>query len=358
MMKKNMAKVIIFTMAYNAQKTIRRTIESIINQTYSNFQYFILDNASTDDTGKVIAEYSEADSRIVPLRVNKNDPPNGGAFFSALVHASDADYIVWCDADDSYKPDFLEKTVRFAKENNLDMVSCGYEKIDGITGEVIKQKESTRNMILYDRLFESEFISYRGYMSYLWGKLYSVPFLRERRITGTVSKEQICNDTNWVMGVFSKAKRVGIYGEPMYEYYQYPRSLSRTNIEASLSSYHDLWVATKEYIEFYGPVSKQNEDFLYAIHLSLVEEAVGNIFEAELDTKKKLELLEKVFSDPVWVETLTRDADPMFHSLANRSKYVAEVKNKLLNLPGTELWQEKTEFVLSLLEGRMRNGQV
>lgn len=348
----NLAKVIIFTMAYNAERTIQRTIESILNQTYSNFKYFILDNASTDKTEEIIYEYAGKDERIVPIHVNKNDPPNGGAFFHTLVNSSDADYIVWCDADDSYKSDFLEKTIEFARKEELDIVSCGYEKIDGITGSVVKRKASKRNLVLYDELFELEFITYRGYMSYLWGKLFSISFLRAKKCTGTSKKERICNDTNWVMGLFKKADRVGIYGEPMYQYYQYPRSLSHTNIEAGLSSYHDLWVSTKEYIESYGPVSKLNEDFLYAIHLSLVEEAVGNIFGAELDTGKKLELLEEVFSDPVWRETITRDADPMFHSLANRSKYVAGIKDKILSLPGREALPDKVERVLSFLEGR------
>ena len=55
-------------MAYNAQATIRRTIESILNQTFENFQYYILDNASADDTEDIIGEYAEKDQRIVPLR--------------------------------------------------------------------------------------------------------------------------------------------------------------------------------------------------------------------------------------------------------------------------------------------------
>ena len=347
-----MEKVIIFTMAYNAQNTIRRTIESILNQTFSNFKYFILDNASTDNTEEIILDYCKTDNRIIPLHVNKNDPPNGGAFFHAITRASNADYAVWCDADDEYTLDFLEKTINFAEENQLDMVACGYDKIDCATGEIIKQKMLPENLIIEGELFTERFIQYRGFMSYLWGKLYSIPFLKRKSTTRVSDEERICQDSMYMVGMFRKAERVGIYGEPMYKYYQYPHSLSSMNIEAGLSSYSDLWHVTKKYIESYGPISKQNEDFLYAIHLSLVEEAVGNIFEAELDTEKKLELLEKVFSDPVWVKTLTRNADPMFHSLANRRNYVADVKDKIVNLPEIELFPQKAEGVLNKLEGK------
>lgn len=113
-------KVIVFTMAYNAQMTIKRTIESIRNQTFSNFEYYILDNASTDDTEDIIFDYSKIDERIIPLHVNKNDPPNGGTIFNTLVRATDAEYIVWCDADDTYTSEFLEKMIDFAEKNKLD----------------------------------------------------------------------------------------------------------------------------------------------------------------------------------------------------------------------------------------------
>lgn len=135
----------------------------------------------------------------------------------------------------------------------------------------------------------------------------------------------------------------------MYQYYQYPPSLSHISIEANLSSYRDLWTATKEYLESYGTISKLNEDFLYAVHLSLVEEAVGNVFVAELETEKKLELLEEVFSDPIWADTLKRDADPMFRNLAARKAFVSDIKNKVLLFPGVENYYAKTEKLFSHL---------
>lgn len=326
-------KVVVFTMAYNAQATIKRTIESILNQTFRDFEYYILDNASTDDTEDIIFDYSQKDERIVPLHVNKNDPPNGGTIFNTLVCASNANYIVWCDADDAYTSDFLENMVQFAEENKLDIAACGYNKVDGLTGEVTKHRVLEENLIIYDHLFTDEFVQYRGFASYLWGKLYSIPFLRAKSTTHAPKKERICNDSRWVLGLFRKAKRVGIYAKAMYQYYQYPHSLSHMNIETSLSSYRDLWTATRLYLESYGSISKLNEDFLYAIYLSIVDEAAGNVFAAELDTKKKLELLEEIFSDPVWGDTLRRDADPIFRNLAARKEFISDIKNKVLLLP-------------------------
>lgn len=325
-------RVVVFTMAYNAQATIRRTIESILNQTFEDFQYYVLDNASTDDTEAIILEYAEKDERIVPIHVNKNDPPNGGAFFHTILHATTADYMVWCDADDTYSFDFLENMVNFADENQLDIAACGYRKIDGITGEIIKHRALDENLVIYGHLFTDAFMQYRGFVSYLWGKLYSVSFLKEKKTSGTIRKERICNDSMWTMGLFQKAKRAGVYGKAMYDYYQYPRSLSHINIEQSISSYQDLWLSTKSYLESYGPISKLNEDFLYAIYVSLIDEVTGNIFNAELETKKKLELLKYVFDNDTWKETLEREADPMFHNLTKRKEFVLDIKEKVQKL--------------------------
>ncbi len=334
-------KVIVFTMAYNAQATIRRAIDSILNQSHSNFEYYILDNASTDDTGAIIRDYAKRDKRIVPIRVNKNDPLNGGAFFYTICYATAAKYSCWCDADDAYTLDFLENMVNFAEENQLDIAACGYDKIDALSGKIIKHRALDKNLVLYDQLFSDEFIQYRGFMSYLWGKLYSIslltgkkrPQLDSRRVLRIKPrKEQICNDSRIMTQYFQSAKKAGIYAKAMYKYYIYPNSLSNINIEQSLQSYRDLWQATKDYIEFYGPISKINEDFLYAIHLSLVDEAQDKVMAAALSADKKLELLEYIFSDPIWAETLAREADPQFINLAGRRAYVEKMRNKILAL--------------------------
>ena len=102
-----------------------------------------------------------------------------------------------------------------------------------------------------------------------------------------------------------------------------------------------MWDVTKKYLESYGPISRLNEDFLYAIHLSLVEEAVSNVFGIKLDTKEKLELLEEIFRDPVWQDTLKREADPIFRNLAARKEFICDIKDKILSL--TEIGKYSAE---------------
>lgn len=328
-------KVLVFTMAYNAEKTIERTIDSILGQTFKDFEYYILDNAATDRTGEIIYKYAAIDERVKPIRLNKNDPTNGGALFSLLAEASDADYIVWCDADDTYSPTFLEKMTAFAQENDLDVAACGYDCIDGISGKVLKHRALTDHLIVTGNGFTEQFIQYRGFTSFLWGKLYALPSLRASKGLGTAPVQHVCADSLGSLNFFRKADRIGIYGEAMYQYYQYPRSLSNTGVENCIESYQALWKATRDYLAGYGPISKLNTDFLYAIYLSLADEAAGRIFASELNTDKKLELLCKLFHEPLWAETMAREADPQFRNLAARGEYVQQMKERILALAVT-----------------------
>lgn len=346
-------KVVIFTKAYNAEKTISRTIESIINQTYTNFQYYILDNGSTDGTEEVIKDYCKKDNRIIHLHLNKNDPANGGAFVHMLLYSTDAKYLVLCDADDTYSPDFLENMVGFAEENNLDIAACGYDKVDGFTGEIVKHRALENNLVLYDDLFESEFVNYRGFTIYEWGKLFSVPFMTNIKSRENIVKEpRICNDSLWVLNVFRKAERAGIYGKAMYQYYQYPHALSHMNknIEAHLASYKDLWLAEKDYLEDFGPLSSRNEDFMYAIYMSLAEEMLGRILYDGMDTLSKLEYLYRIFIDELWIAMINHEASPEFINLSKRKEFVIELKEKIEALDNVDKYSEDKKKVLDSLE--------
>ncbi|MDR0498319.1 MAG: glycosyltransferase, partial [Holophagales bacterium] len=246
-----MISTVFFTMAYNAEETLARAIESVLGQTRSDFKYFVLDNGSTDNTGRIIKEYAKNDKRVIYLKIHKNDIRNGGLFFYTLSESTSAKYIVWCDADDEYTDDFLENMVNFSEENNLDIAVCGYEKIDSRTNQVLKRRVLDENLVLYGTLLASEFMQYRGFTPFLWGKLYTVQNMKIHTHAALKadsiyadSSDRICKDSIYRLLNFRMADRVGILGKAMYKYYQYPHSASNTDIEASLNSYKDLWEAT------------------------------------------------------------------------------------------------------------------
>jgi len=131
--------VTIITVAYNSEKTIARTIESVLNQTYHNIEYIVVDGASKDNTVEVVKNYQEQfdkrDGRV--LRII-SEPDKG--MYDALnkgAKMANGEIVGQINADDWYEPDAVEKMVGFYKQENYD-VAWGNLRVRKPSGEMIK----------------------------------------------------------------------------------------------------------------------------------------------------------------------------------------------------------------------------
>ena len=118
----NNPKISVLMPAYNTEKYISEAIESILNQTFKDFEFIIIDDGSTDRTWDIIQEYEKKDDRIVALRNVKNlgIPTNR----NKLVSMAKGKYIVWQDSDDISLPYRIEKQYNFM-EKNPEIGICG-----------------------------------------------------------------------------------------------------------------------------------------------------------------------------------------------------------------------------------------
>jgi len=109
---------------YNGEKFLRQSIDSIIAQTYENWELLILDDCSTDSTPDIVSEYVNEDNRIKYFRndVNLKLPKNLNKGFSL----AQGDYLTWTSDDNKYRPTALEKMHSALVSNNVDFVfaSC------------------------------------------------------------------------------------------------------------------------------------------------------------------------------------------------------------------------------------------
>lgn len=106
-------KISVVVPAYNAEKSLERTVDSVLKQTYSNFEILIINDGSTDSTDSIIKKLEKKDSRIRSF--NKE---NGGVSSARNVgiENSTGDYIAFLDSDDYYDPMFLEKVFDPSKD--------------------------------------------------------------------------------------------------------------------------------------------------------------------------------------------------------------------------------------------------
>ena len=126
---------------YNESRFLKKTIDSLLNQTYSNIEIIAIDNASTDNSFRILEEYSNKDPR---LKIFKNDKNIGlSNNFNLLVSKSSGEYFGWIGAHDIYNKDYIEKMVsKIIKNNNSSVVFSNVSKIDSDNKIIINKKET------------------------------------------------------------------------------------------------------------------------------------------------------------------------------------------------------------------------
>lgn len=117
----------VITPAYNSERFLRDTIESVLRQTYTNWEMLIVDDGSTDRTQAVVEHYQEKDQRIKYIKLKKNCGP-AVARNTAIEHARGR-YLAFLDADDQWMPRKLEKQLQFMQERQIAFSFTEYIKI-------------------------------------------------------------------------------------------------------------------------------------------------------------------------------------------------------------------------------------
>lgn len=147
-------KVSIIIPVYNAEKFIGKTIESVLNQTYKNWEMLIFNDKSKDNSLKIIKKYSEKDKRIKVVDSKEN--VGVVAARNKLTEIATGEFIAFLDADDYWKQNKLEKQIKFMLKNNA-LISCTeYTRVtedekeinDIIIKEIITYEDMLKNNYL------------------------------------------------------------------------------------------------------------------------------------------------------------------------------------------------------------------
>lgn len=119
-------KVSLIMPAYNIAAELSRSIESVLNQTYSNIELIIIDDGSTDSTPRVIKHYAEYNNNIISVHRD-----NGGVFSARIdgVRKATGGYIGFIDGDDFIEPEMIERLLENALSCDADISHCGYQMV-------------------------------------------------------------------------------------------------------------------------------------------------------------------------------------------------------------------------------------
>ena len=142
-------KVSIIVPMYNAEKFIGKTIESVLSQTYENWEMLIMNDVSTDNSLAVVNEYAKKDDRIKVLNTEKNMGVVKGR--NHLIDLANGKFIAFLDADDYWHNQKLEKQIQFMKEKNAGISCTEYTRVkengEKINEVVIKPEISYTDML-------------------------------------------------------------------------------------------------------------------------------------------------------------------------------------------------------------------
>ena len=142
-------KVSIIVPMYNAEKFIGKTIESVLAQTYQNWEMLIMNDVSTDNSLAIVSVYAKKDERIKIVNTEKNVGVVKGRNF--LIDLASGKYIAFLDADDYWHNEKLEKQIKFMKKKNASISCTEYTRVkeneEKINDVIIKEEISYNDML-------------------------------------------------------------------------------------------------------------------------------------------------------------------------------------------------------------------
>lgn len=210
---------------YQVELYLRCCLDSICAQTERNLEILLIDDGSTDSSGKICDEYAERDSRI---RVIHKE--NGGLSSARNVglNCAAGEYIAFVDSDDFLEPNMLRVMLDAARTNEVPLVCVGRFNRDARTGEETiglcpVRDEVVSGQELARRIFLTEHLD-----SAAWDKLYRRELFREIRYPLGVISEDV--PTTYRLALL--AGNAALIAKPMYHYLHRENSLS-TSMTAS-----------------------------------------------------------------------------------------------------------------------------
>ena len=294
---------------YNTEKYVAKAIESILNQTFRDYEFLIIDNGCTDGSSRIIQEYAAKDSRIRVLRNEEN-------VFIALARNMAMDqctgeYLYLIDSDDTAELDMLEKMYAAAKRTNAQYVVAGYY-MEYYQQGIAASYENRPDEHFYNQAeFRANAAKYltRTLLTVPWNKLYSLQYIREHNIRFRNTKLE---DHHFNMDFIYDVERVYIMGE---SFYHYNRSRPGTD---SQEVYHKFlnqkkrehFRHTMDVFAHWGVNDPQTINTLYVYQAGrLVECVAETVCNPTFTPEQRDSELELILKDPMTL-TIMRDVHP------------------------------------------------
>lgn len=299
-------KISIYTTVYNTRPYVAQCVESVLRQTYTNFEFIILDNGCTDGSSEILREFASRDERIRLIRREENQY---GFITNIILTEGDGAYITILDSDDWLEPSYLERLVALAVKNDLDIACTGSYKNDERTGEETPyQRRRKQPLLVRPTEFQTAFMQYSPYLDALWGKLVRTEVARE-------AFGIPCIYSTWAMDtlicfrMLRLSNGIGIDNSTLHHYRIRAGSIATTYQPTRFDGVVYFHTNLMDFLSDFGPVLPPNMAFLHGLYVNNVVSALDLALRSGLPLPDKLSEYLRILGHPQTQEILRQRAE-------------------------------------------------
>lgn len=222
-----MPKISIIVPVYKVEQYIRRCLDSIVNQTFTDWECILVDDGSPDNSGKICDEYAEKDDRF---RVFHQENAGVSAARNKGLDEARGEWISFVDSDDWVEKEMLKMMCSCAEQNKAEVVICGSAIVnENKTKEILKLKDGWLNMPQ----------DYEWHFNAPWGKLYSKNIIDMYNVKFPLGIT-LAEDLYFVFNILLYAKKIYGTTRKYYNYFENLNSVTKLLSEKNIQD--EIWV--------------------------------------------------------------------------------------------------------------------
>lgn len=215
-----MPKISVIVPVYNTEKYLHRCIDSILAQTFTDFELLLIDDGSKDNSGAICDEYAAKDQRV---RVFHKE--NGGVSSARNLGLDNAqgEWITFVDSDDWIEPILIESCVTvIRKKHNIDVIRYGYYEEESLNKRIIRCSSNENDIIFSLNTFFEKCDNY-CYWGFVWNTAFRRDLIRELRFDENIN---YCEDHIFTYEYMIRCKTMRFLSLPLYHYQTFSQGLS------------------------------------------------------------------------------------------------------------------------------------
>ncbi|MGI6104571.1 MAG: glycosyltransferase family 2 protein [Raoultibacter sp.] len=239
-------KLSIVLTVYNMESCLEACLDSILAQSYTNFELICIDDGSTDASPAILERYAANDERVLVFTQENKGPADAR---NAGIERAQGEYLMLLDSDDIFVPSFFEKMIERAAKTDSDVVLCRSCEYDDQSGEEIPAEWILRKDLLPDAdsftPAELKGCLFAAIMGWPWDKLYRTSHIREYKLRFPPLPNS--EDLVFVYLALAKAQRLSVVDEVLIKHrINRGSSVSNSRIKHPSSFYESIVLLKRE----------------------------------------------------------------------------------------------------------------